>query len=67
MQRVLAGWVVESRLHCVAVSHRAATGEHAWWRGHLLWCEEVVMGHRVLKGVCVVVVMGVGMCVAVDG
>lgn len=64
MQRILAGRVVEARLHCVAVSHWAATGEHAGRRGHLLWGQEVVVGHGVLKGVCVVV--SVGVIVAVD-
>lgn len=67
MQRVLAGRVVEAGLHRVAVSHGAATGEHAWGRGHLLWGEEVVMSHGVLKGVCVAVVVRVGVRVAVDG
>lgn len=65
MQRVLAGRVIEARLHCVIVSHGAATGEHARRRGHLLWSQEVVVGHGVLQGMCVIV--GVAVCVRVDG
>lgn len=53
MERVLAGRVVEPRLHGVAVPHRAAAGEHAWRRGHLLWGEIMVVSHGLRKAVAV--------------
>lgn len=39
----------------MAVTHGAAAGKHARWRGHFLWGEKVVVGHLVLEGVAVVV------------
>lgn len=63
MQRVLAGWVVEAGLHGVAVTHGAAAGKHARWRGHFLRGEKVVVGHWVVEGVAVVVCVAV----SVDG
>lgn len=63
MERVLAGRVVEAGLHGVAVSQRAAAGQHPGRRRHLVRREEVVVAHGLGQRVAVVVCV----CVAVDG
>lgn len=45
----------------MAVAQGATAREHARGRGRLLWCEEVVVGPRVLEGMAVVVRVVVSM------
>lgn len=46
----------------MAGAQGAAAVKHTWWRGHFLWGEKVMVGHLLLEGVGVVVVV----CVAVS-
>lgn len=53
VQRVLAGRVVEARLHGVAGSQGGAAREHARGRGGILGGEELVVGSSLLVVVMV--------------